>query len=371
MSPAATVCLGGGDLVERSADVHRGGRRRRRVAPRHRVGQRVVELEHGRSVAVPEIALARSVGRRSPAMAHEVARHDVGEDDGGGRQLVEAADRPPTLHLSPDGRAARRRARRRSPASHPRRAASPPRVRGRRRRARRRRWPAGRTARWRGRRRRRTGPARRWLDEVRSRQSGRRAQGGQPEASHHERMARERQRRQHVVDRSRSRRRRPVPSRLRPRLAVGTESGAGRLDRSLQQDGVVVERVGKRDRRLDPAQPVAIERQRAHRFGEATPRGWIAEQTSWTKPGSVSSALRVPPPGVAWPSTTSTRRPVRAIVMAATSPLGPEPMTTASYSDRRHAQSSGRRASVSCACSMSSTGASRRTSSSAPRCWPP
>ena len=31
--------------------------------------------------------------------------------------------------------------------------------------------------------------------------------------------------------------------------------------------------------------------------GDATPRGWIAEQTSWTNPGRVSSSERVPPPG--------------------------------------------------------------------------
>src|SRR6185295_11362471 len=63
---------------------------------------------------------------------------------------------------------------------------------------------------------------------------------------------------------------------------------------------------------------------------EATPRGWMAEQTSWTKPGSVSSADRVPPPTVAAASTRRTERPARASVMAAARPLGPAPTTMAS-----------------------------------------
>ena len=32
--------------------------------------------------------------------------------------------------------------------------------------------------------------------------------------------------------------------------------------------------------------------------GDAIPSGWAVEQTSWTNPGSVSSADRVPPPTV-------------------------------------------------------------------------
>ncbi len=60
----------------------------------------------------------------------------------------------------------------------------------------------------------------------------------------------------------------------------------------------------------------------------------MAEQTSWTKPGSVSSALRVPPPTVSAASTTSTERPASASVTAADSPFGPAPTTTASYEAR-------------------------------------
>ena len=64
--------------------------------------------------------------------------------------------------------------------------------------------------------------------------------------------------------------------------------------------------------------------------GEATASGWIAEQRSWTNPGSVSSSLRQPPPIACSASTTSTERPARARQIAAARPLGPEPTTIAS-----------------------------------------
>src|SRR5262249_38092818 len=54
-----------------------------------------------------------------------------------------------------------------------------------------------------------------------------------------------------------------------------------------------------------------------------------AEQRSWTKPGRVSSAERVPPPSLEAASSTRTERPARARVMAAARPLGPAPTTTA------------------------------------------
>ena len=60
----------------------------------------------------------------------------------------------------------------------------------------------------------------------------------------------------------------------------------------------------------------------------------MAEQTSCMKPGSVSSALRVPPPTVSDASTTSTDRPACASVTAADKPFGPPPTTTASYEAR-------------------------------------
>src|SRR5947209_2664266 len=55
---------------------------------------------------------------------------------------------------------------------------------------------------------------------------------------------------------------------------------------------------------------------------------------SWTKPGKVSAAERLPPPTVSRPSTRSTRCPAWARVIAAASPLGPAPTTTASYCRR-------------------------------------
>ncbi len=63
--------------------------------------------------------------------------------------------------------------------------------------------------------------------------------------------------------------------------------------------------------------------------GEPRASGWIAEHTSCSTPGSVSSSVRVPPPGVEAASKTVTSHPARASVMAATNPFGPAPTTTA------------------------------------------
>src|SRR5918994_357281 len=57
----------------------------------------------------------------------------------------------------------------------------------------------------------------------------------------------------------------------------------------------------------------------------------MADPTSWTKPGRVSSAERAPPPTVSSASNTLTERPLRASSTAAANPFGPEPTTTASY----------------------------------------
>src|SRR5687767_10961589 len=64
--------------------------------------------------------------------------------------------------------------------------------------------------------------------------------------------------------------------------------------------------------------------------GDIAASGWIAEQTSCTKPGSVSSAERAPPPISSFASYTATELPARAIWIAAARPLGPAPTTTAS-----------------------------------------
>src|SRR5437867_6408394 len=58
----------------------------------------------------------------------------------------------------------------------------------------------------------------------------------------------------------------------------------------------------------------------------------MAEQTSWTKPGSVSSAERAPPPSVSRASKTQTEQPARASSIPAASPFGPDPTMTASNS---------------------------------------
>ncbi len=75
--------------------------------------------------------------------------------------------------------------------------------------------------------------------------------------------------------------------------------------------------------------------------GDARPSGCTAEQTSWRKPGSVSSEVRAPPPGSSAASTTRTLRPASARVMAAASPLGPAPTMTASCSAIRQRATAG------------------------------
>ena len=72
------------------------------------------------------------------------------------------------------------------------------------------------------------------------------------------------------------------------------------------------------------------DRSMSRKAGEASSSGCTAEQTSWRNPGSVSSAVRQPPPGSSAASYTSTARPARARTSAATSPFGPAPTTMAS-----------------------------------------
>ena len=68
--------------------------------------------------------------------------------------------------------------------------------------------------------------------------------------------------------------------------------------------------------------------------GEAAAIGCPAEQTSWIRPGTVSSALRVPPPIVSAASSTVTSTPARASATAQARPLGPEPTTVAVLTGR-------------------------------------
>ena len=126
-------------------------------------------------------------------------------------------------------------------------------------------------------------------------------------------------------------RRRAAPSRARAgciSVAVGVArrgrgpppsrrpSGAARR-RCRRRAGA---RAGSRDGRTRAR---ARSSGRLRRNGEASASGWIAEQTSWRKPGSVSSAVRVPPPIVAAASSTSTERPAWASAIAAARPFGP------------------------------------------------
>src|SRR6478609_6539674 len=60
--------------------------------------------------------------------------------------------------------------------------------------------------------------------------------------------------------------------------------------------------------------------------------GWMAEHSSWMKPGSSSSRLCSPPPAWLCRSITQVDRPRSANRIAALSPLGPEPTTSASNS---------------------------------------
>ena len=50
-------------------------------------------------------------------------------------------------------------------------------------------------------------------------------------------------------------------------------------------------------------------RSRSRKNGDAVEVPWTVEQMSWTKPGSVSSPLRIPPPIVALASYTTHRSP--------------------------------------------------------------
>ena len=65
------------------------------------------------------------------------------------------------------------------------------------------------------------------------------------------------------------------------------------------------------------------------RDGEPTAIGCVAEQSSCSRPGSVSSLVRAPPPIVSAASITVTDTPREASVAAHASPLGPDPTTMA------------------------------------------
>src|SRR5450432_4216590 len=58
----------------------------------------------------------------------------------------------------------------------------------------------------------------------------------------------------------------------------------------------------------------------------------MAEQTSCLKPGNVRASVLIPPPMLLFASNNITDSPACCNVMAAASPFGPDPTTTASYS---------------------------------------
>ena len=89
--------LGGGDLVERAADVHRCRPRRRRITPRHRRGQGVVDLEGGGPVAEPPQPASIASGEAVAGEVGERMRADVGEHHPRRRQIGERGDRPVAL----------------------------------------------------------------------------------------------------------------------------------------------------------------------------------------------------------------------------------------------------------------------------------
>src|SRR3954454_22748827 len=67
----------------------------------------------------------------------------------------------------------------------------------------------------------------------------------------------------------------------------------------------------------------------AAKTGEAAAAGYTAENVSCWNPGKVSGSVRTAPPGVSAASSTVTGRPARASRMAAASPFGPAPITSA------------------------------------------
>jgi hypothetical protein len=124
-----------------------------------------------------------------------------------------------------------------------------------------------------------------------------RSQGLQPEARHRQRVPWPAQRRE-----DRGEHARPVAHDRSDQTVVasGIHTKRGRrLGNRPAHDRrrSLVERVGQRHRWIDPLKPVAGEGQRPEK-GDAMANGCTAEHVSCTKPGSVSSADRAPPPMV-------------------------------------------------------------------------
>ena len=80
----------------------------------------------------------------------------------------------------------------------------------------------------------------------------------------------------------------------RHRWTVAPETNGGPVDRSMQDaGGTVVQRMGAVHLRLQPREPAEASFN-STKNGDASAIGWTAEQWSWTRPGTISSALRCP-----------------------------------------------------------------------------
>ena len=121
---------------------------------------------------------------------------------------------------------------------------------------------------------------------------------------HVERAEQVRQQRRRGVDRS-SRTGRGTRRRRRPTRAPSRRRRHGAGPRSRRRAGGRAPPAARIQRRPCAARAGW----RSAKNGEIRPKTWIELQTSWTNPGSVSSAERDPPPGSSAASRTVTRRP--------------------------------------------------------------
>ena len=110
----------------------------------------------------------------------------------------------------------------------------------------------------------------------------------------------------------------------RQRASSAPSVGIAASRRALEQRrGSVVERMRERDAAARSTRRPCSASGSVRKNGDATPSGWIAEQTSCTKPGSVSSAERAPPPTVSAASSTRTESPARASLDRRGQPVRP------------------------------------------------
>ena len=144
--------LGRRELVERAAEVHRRGSSDLGRAPGDRLGERPVELERARAVAVAAQRALVALGEAAVREAEQLARRNVGEHDVGFGKLVDRARR---VNLDAVLDEACRRAHRSAVAHRHAGSSSRRRARGRAARARSRRSAAARAGASSARRRRR------------------------------------------------------------------------------------------------------------------------------------------------------------------------------------------------------------------------